>query len=101
METFVIVACCVLGCGVIGLAICALKWIAVQDFLHFCDHQVDDFPIEAVHLLSKKEVESLRFKFVARVLTGEDQQKIHDAIVKLKGCHGQILQQAYDFAVFN
>lgn len=98
MEATIILGI-VLGIFVIFFMFYFVKYVASEDLKWFCREQIDRFPIESVCLLSKKEVESFRFAFSARVFRGNDKQAIHDAIVRLKGYRGKILQQAYDFAL--
>ena len=90
---------CFVAIFIIGCMVYAVRCMAAHDLLSFCRYQVDKFPVESVYLLSKKDIKIFRFMFAIRVLTGDDKQQIRDAIVKLKGPRGQILQQAYDFAV--
>jgi hypothetical protein len=98
-----IMASTVLIIALIGFVICFaflfFKYAAVQDVKWFCEHKIDRFPIESVYLLTKREVESFRFAFTARVSRSDNKQAIHDAIVRLKGYRGKVLQEAYDFAV--
>lgn len=101
MEKYLILlGCLLLAAFVISCFIYALRYMATQDLLYFCRHQVDRFPIESVYLLTKKDVEIFRFMFSERVATGHDQLAIRNSIVKLKGARGAILKQAYDYGVY-
>lgn len=101
MEMYIVLLICfLLAAFVISCLVYALRYIAAQDLLAFCRHQIDRFPLESVYFLTKRDVEIFRFMFSARVATGQDQLAIHNEIVRLKGPRGDILKQAYDFAVY-
>ena len=101
MEMYIVLPICfLLAAFVISCLVYVLRYIAAQDLLAFCRNQVDRFPLESVYFLTTKDIEIFRFMFSVRVSAGQDKLAIHNEIVRLKGPRGDILKQAYDFAVY-